>query len=142
MPGQSASSNRLTNPAQRRQHVVTTLTINEGEVETIKALSATFIALAEAIDTRLVAYHFHLNEDDSSVSNVQVHTDAASMDAYLLAAQEHIAKVVAVTTTLGIEVFGTPGPVLQQVLQHNAEQGVPIRIMPTHLDGVTRGPAA
>jgi hypothetical protein len=121
---------------------VTTATINEGEFETITALSAALIARAEAGDAGLVAYHFHLSDDGSSVSNVQVHADAASMDAYLLVAQEQIAKAVELTTITSIDVFGTPGPVLQQAIRHNAEQGVPVRVVPTHLNGLTRGAAA
>jgi hypothetical protein len=119
----------------------TTATINEGELETIKTLSETLTGLAEASDAGLVAYHFHLSEDGRSVSNVQIHADAASMDAYLQGAQEQIAKAVELTTITSIDVFGTPGPVLQQALQHNAERGVPARVMSTHLNGITRAPA-
>jgi hypothetical protein len=116
---------------------VTTATLDEAAFETIKELSAALVALAEASGNGVVAYHFHVSEEVSSVSNVQVHADAESMDAYLLVAQDQIAKAVELTKITSIDVFGRPGPVLQQALQHNAEQGVPVRIMPTHLGGIT-----
>ena len=120
---------------------VTTATINNGEFETVTALSVALIALAEA-RAGLVAYQFHVSEDRNSLSNVQIHADAESMDAYLQAAHEQIANAVELTTISSIEVFGTPGPVLQQALQHNAEQGVPVRVLPIYLNGITRSPAA
>jgi hypothetical protein len=120
---------------------VTTATLEEDASEAFEEGSTALVALAEASDNSLVAYHFHLSEDGSTVANVQVHADAESMDAYLLLAQKQIAQTVELTTITSIDVFGRPGPVLQQALQHNTERGVPVRIMPVHLGGITRHPA-
>jgi hypothetical protein len=117
---------------------VTTHTINKGELERIKELSKSFTALVDASDTGLVAFHFYINEDDTEVSNVQVHTDAAAMDAYLPVVRDKISEALELSETTSIEVYGTPGPVVREVLRQNQAQGVRVRIKPNHLDGFTR----
>jgi hypothetical protein len=49
---------------------------------------------------------------------------------------------LALSETSSIEVFGTPGPVLREVLRQNQEQGVHVRVEPNHLDGFTRSTVA
>jgi hypothetical protein len=117
---------------------VTTSRITEGELESIKELSKTFTDLVEASDTGLVAFHFYMSEDGTEVSNVQVHADAASMDAYLPVVRDKISEALELSTTSTIDVYGTPGPVLREVLRQNEEQGVRVRVKPNHLDGFTR----
>lgn len=121
---------------------VTTHTVNEGELGRVKELSTTFTDAVEASETGLVAFHFHLSEDGTEVSNVQVHADAASMEAYLPLVQDKIARALALTETTSIDVYGTPGPVVRQVLQRNEEQGVRVRVKPHHLGGFTRSAVA
>jgi hypothetical protein len=117
---------------------VTTHTINEGQLESIKELSKTFTDLVEASDSGVVAFHFYMSEDGTEVSNVQVHADAASMDAYLPVAREKISEALELSQTSSIEVLGDPGPVLQAVLRQNEDQGVRVRVKSNHLDGFTR----
>jgi hypothetical protein len=121
---------------------VTTHTVNDGEVDSIKELSRTFTDLVEAADSGLIAFHFYISEDGTEVANIQVHANAASMDAYLPVAQKKISEALQLSNTTSIEVFGSPGPVLRQVLRHNEDQGVRVRLKPTHLDGFTRSTVA
>lgn len=121
---------------------VTTHTINDGELQSIEDLGKDFADLVEGADTGLVAFHFHVNEDGTEVSNVQVHVDAASMDAYLPVAQAKIAEALELSRTTSIDVFGTPGPILAEVLRQNEALGVPVRVKPHHLCGFTRAAAA
>lgn len=121
---------------------VTTNTINDGELESIKQLSERFTELAEAHDTGLLAFHFHLNEDGTELSNVQVHADAASMDAYLAVVADRIAEALQLSATTSIDIYGTPGPVMQEALRHNAALGVPIRVKADYLNGFTRAAVA
>ncbi len=117
---------------------VTQHTVNRGARENIAELARTFTGRVEAADTGLVEFHFNMNEDGTEVSNVQVHRDAASMDAYLPLVRDLIGAALELSTTSSITVYGTPGPVLQEVLHQNAEQGVPVVVMSNHLDGFTR----
>ncbi len=121
---------------------VTTHTVNHGQLASIKDLSRTFTELVQASDTGLVAFHFYMSDDGTQVANVQVHADAASMDAYLPVVREKISEALALSETSSIEVFGTPGPVLREVLRQNREQGVHVRVKPNHLDGFTRSTVA
>jgi hypothetical protein len=56
--------------------------------------------------------------------------------------REKISEALALSETSSIEVFGTPGPVLREVLRQNQEQGVHVRVEPNHLDGFTRSTVA
>lgn len=115
--------------------LVTTSSINDGKLEHVKALSTRFAERVQDAGTGLLAFHFYLNDDGTEVSNVQVHRDAASMDAYLPLAQPLIQEALSVTKTLSIDVYGTPGPVAQQVLQANAEQGARVLVSSDRIAG-------
>lgn len=121
---------------------ITTHTINDGELEAIKELSQAYTELVESADTGLVAFHFHLSEDEKEVSLVQVHADAASMDAYLPLARTKIAEALELSETTSIDAYGTPGPIVSEVVRQFKELGVRVRVMPHHLNGFTRGPAS
>jgi hypothetical protein len=116
---------------------VTKHRVNDGALDGIKQLSERFAGTIEASDTGLVAFHFFVNDDGTEVSNVQVHRDAAAMDAYLPVAQDLIGEALELSRTTRIDVFGSPGPLLQQVLRHNEDMGVPVRVTRAHLDGFT-----
>jgi hypothetical protein len=116
---------------------ITTHTINDGMLDQIEELGTRFTELVEASDTGLLAFHFYVSDDGSEVASVQVHSDAASMDAYLPIVGEMIASALELSRTDRIDVYGTPGPVLREVLRHNEEQGARVRVMPRHLDGFT-----
>jgi hypothetical protein len=115
----------------------TTFLINEGQVERLKELSKGFAEVAEAHDS-VIAYHFHVSEDGHEISNVQVHTNAASMDAYLPLVGEKIGEALKLAKTISIDVYGEPGPVLREALRHNAEQGARVQVMRSHVGGFTR----
>ena len=117
---------------------VTRHAVNPGELGRVTALSERFRELVENAGTGVLAYHFHVSADGTEVSNVQVHADAASMDAYLPLAREHIGEALELTDTRRIDVFGTPGPIAAEVLERNARQGVVVNVMPGHLAGFSR----
>jgi hypothetical protein len=117
--------------------LITTSTIKDGELDNVKALSTRFADLVEEHDTGLLSFHFYIDDDGTRVSNVQIHRDPDSMETYLPVAQPLIAEALELTQTEAIDVFGTPGPMLQQVLRMNAEQGAIVRVTPSHLAGFT-----
>lgn len=118
--------------------LTTTSTVNDGNLNAVKTLSTRFAEQIEAAATGLLAFCFYLSDDATAVSNIQVHRDAAAADAYLPLAQRLIQEALQYTKTLSIDVYGTPGPALQQVLRANAEQGVQVRITSRHVSGFTR----
>ncbi|HET6690961.1 MAG TPA: hypothetical protein VFG74_08860 [Miltoncostaeaceae bacterium] len=117
---------------------VTTHAVGDGAREQIERLAEAFADDVASQDTGLLEFHFHMDQDGREASNVQVHADAASMDAYLPLVRERIVRALALSRTLSIEVFGTPGPVLREVLDHNRQQGVRVTVMPRRLAGFSR----
>jgi hypothetical protein len=125
-------------PCPSRSSSSTTHANNDGELDHIKDLATKFRELVEASDTGLVAFHFYLSNDGTEVSNVQVRADTASRDAYLPLVQAQITEALELSQTTRIDVFGTPGPILREVLRQNEAMGVTVRVLPSHLDGFTR----
>jgi hypothetical protein len=72
------------------------------------------------------------------VAVVQVHPDAAAVDHHMQVAGELIGQALALVDTVGVEVYGEPGPVLRQALDHNTSAGVPVTVEPAALGGFTR----
>jgi hypothetical protein len=121
---------------------ITTHTIHDGALAQIEELGKRFTELVEQSDTGLLAFHFYVSDDGKEVASVQVHTDAASMDAYLPVVGDMISRALELSRTDRIDVFGTPGPVLREVLRHNEEQGARVHVMERHLDGFSHVAAA
>ena len=121
---------------------VTTHTINPGQLEAVRRLGREFADHVEANEPGLVAFHFYVDDAGTEVSNVQVHPDAATMDRYLGVAEPKIREALQLSATTRIEVFGTPGPLLAQVLAHNVELGAEVVLKEAHVAGFTRSSAA
>ena len=121
--------------------LVTTNKINPGQLDRVKALSARFAERVQESDTGLLAFNFYLNDEETEVSNVQVHKDAASMEAYLPLAQQMISEALELTQTESIQAYGTPGPITQQVLRMNEEQGAHVHVIANRIRGFTRSTA-
>jgi hypothetical protein len=122
--------------------LIITSTINDSELDNVKALSTRFADVVEEHDTGLMSFQFYIRDDGTRVSNVQIHRDAESMEGYLPVAQPLIAEALELTQTETIDVFGTPGPMFQQILRMNADQGATVRVTPSHLAGFTTGAGA
>jgi len=120
---------------------VTTHTINPGQLEAIRRLGREFADHVEANEPGLVAFHFYVDAAGTEVASVQVHPDAATMDRYLGVAEPKIREALELSSTSRVEVFGTPGPLLAQVLAHTAELGAEVVVKGEHLAGFTRSGA-
>jgi ribosome recycling factor len=72
------------------------------------------------------------------VSLVQVHPDAASADHHLEVAGSRILAAADLFENVGVDVYGSPGPLLQLAIAHNANSGVPVRVFDAVLGGFAR----
>ncbi len=117
---------------------VSTHAIEEDKLERLEELSRTFVEFVEANEPRPIAVHVYINEDHTELSMVQIHPDADSMKVHLQVAGDRIGEAVALAPTTGIEVHGTPGTAVQEVLRRNAESGVPVSVKAQHVAGFTR----
>jgi hypothetical protein len=77
------------------------------------------------------------------VTVVQVHPDAASMEAHTEIVRERAQAAYAETleATVRIQVFGQPTGALLEALHEQAGNGVELSIEPEHLGGFTRSAA-
>jgi hypothetical protein len=99
-----------------------------------------FVASSEP---RLIAFNEYVNEDGDEVTVVQVHPDAASMEAHMAIVRERAQQAYAETldATVRIHVFGMPTDAILETLREQAGSGVEITINDEHLGGFTRSAA-
>jgi quinol monooxygenase YgiN len=121
---------------------VTTHAINDGKLADYMRQHEAFVELVEAREPRLLEFEAYMNEARTEVTFLFVFADAESADAHLQVAHEQIAQGLEITRTARLEVYGKPGPILQQVLQANVAAGVPVSIKAESLGGFSRAAAA
>lgn len=117
---------------------LTSHTLNDGELAAYMAQNRAFAAFLEAHEPRLLDFRVYMNDEQTEVTFVFVFPDAEAADAHMQLSRDYIARGLQITRTSRLEIFGTPGPVLQQALDGNAAQGVPVDVKPNHLGGFSR----
>jgi hypothetical protein len=98
------------------------------------------VEFVEESEPRVIAFNEYANDDGTEVAVVQVHPDADSMALHMEVIAERAAAAYAetVAATTSIQVFGTPGDAVLEVLERQAGAGVPLTVKPFHLGGFTR----
>ena len=88
----------------------------------------------------MIAFNEYVNEAGEEVSVVQVHPDAASMQAHIALVAERAQAAYAGTldATVRIQVFGQPSEETLTALKQQAGEGAEIALHPEHLGGFTR----
>ena len=89
---------------------VTTHAVGDGAREQIERLAEAFADDVASQDTGLLEFHFHMDQDGREASNVQVHADAASMDAYLPLVRERIVRALPCPGPSASRCSGRPAP--------------------------------
>lgn len=120
---------------------LSTHSIKKGKSENIRAWYQEFEALVREQEPRLIASQLYVNDPQTEGTIVLVHPDAASMDYHLQVAGDKIGEGLAWAPTESIQIYGTPGPVLRQVLRHNEDSGVSVRVTPHAVGGFSRSAA-
>jgi hypothetical protein len=102
------------------------------------------VEFIEANEPRLIAFNEYADETGDEVTVVQVHPDAASMEAHMQIVAERARAAYAETldATVRIQVFGLPADAILETLRQQAGSGVEITINGEHLGGFTRSAAA
>jgi hypothetical protein len=119
---------------------IATNRLKPGKLDSEQKRLPDLIDFIQANEPRLRAFNEYANEDGSEVAVVQVHPDVDSMVVHLELIAERAAAAYADTidATTSIQVFGTPGGTVTDVLRRQAGAGVPLSIKPHHLGGFTR----
>jgi hypothetical protein len=117
---------------------ITTHKVRPGSLDALKALTRDYTAFLDEHDARLVAHSAFLNEDETELSLVQVHPDAASAEHHMRIVEPSIAAAAELTEPVAITVYGRPGPAVQATLDHLGGAGVPVTVRDGDLGGFTR----
>lgn len=117
---------------------ITTHAINDGKLDQWREQTSENLEFIEANEPRLRDFQVSISEDQSEVTFVYAFADADAADVHLQTMQAQIGRGLEITTTARLEVHGTPGPMLEQVLNANAARGVAVSVKPTHLGGFSR----
>jgi hypothetical protein len=119
---------------------IATNRLKQGKLDSEKKRLPDLIDFIQANEPRLIAFNEYANEEGTEVAVVQVHPDADSMVFHMELIAQRAASAYADTidATTNIQVFGTPGGTVTDMLRRQAGAGVPLRIKPHHLGGFTR----
>ena len=120
---------------------MSTHSIKEGKQEDIRTWYEEFEALVEEKEPRLIASHLFVNEPQTEGTILLLHPDAESMDFHLQLTGDKIGEGLELAPVESIQIYGSPGPVLKEVLRRNQEAGVSVSVTPRHLGGFSRSAA-
>jgi quinol monooxygenase YgiN len=124
---------------------MSTWKIKEGRLEDYKQFARELVEHIEAKEPQLIAFNMYFNEDETEMTSIQVHPDAASMDFHL----QLLAKVIGedmiewvdragFLESKHIEIYGAPSAKLLEVDQPLVDAGIPRSVKPLHFTGFTR----
>jgi hypothetical protein len=127
---------------------ISTWKIREGRLEDYKQFAKAFMEHVKAKESQLIAFNMYFNEDETEMTSIQVHPDAASMDFHLQA----LAKVIGEDMIEWIdradflepkqfEIYGIPSAKLLEANQPFVNAGISQSVKPLHFAGFTRSTA-
>src|SRR6476646_3789338 len=122
---------------------IATNRLKPGRLDSERARVPDLVQFIEANEPRLIAFNEYVNEAGDEVTVVQVHPDAASMEAHMEIVRERAMEAYAETleATVRIQVFGRPTGAILEALRQQAGSGVEISVNGEHLGGFTRSSA-
>ena len=122
---------------------IATNRLKPGQLDRERERVARLVAFIEAHEPRLVAFHEYVADAGDEVAVVQVHQDAASMEAHMEIVREWAEEAYAQTldATLRVQVFGVPTDAILEMLRRQAGAGVVMSVNGEHIGGFTRSSA-
>jgi len=119
---------------------IATNRLKPGRLDGERARVPGLVEFIEANEPRVIAFNEYVNEAGDEVTVVQVHPDAASMEAHttIVADRARAAYAETLDATVKIQVFGQPSEAMLAALRQQAGSGVEITIHTQHLGGFTR----
>jgi hypothetical protein len=95
----------------------------------------------EANEPRVIAFEAYLNDDDTEVTGVQIHSDADSMAFHMQVAFEKIMAFDQYLDTRSVEVYGVPNDTVLGMMKQMADQfgsEMALRVRTNPVGGFTR----
>ena len=119
---------------------IATNRLKPGRLDRERKRVSGLVEFIEANEPRLIAFNEFVNDAGDEVTVVQIHPDAASMEAHMEIVRERAQQAYAETldATVRVQVFGQPTEAILETLRQQAGDGVEISINGEHLGGFTR----
>ena len=125
---------------------ITTARIKEGKLEDFKQFMKELLESFESREPQIVAFNVFLNEDETEMTSIQVHPNAASIDSHMQVLDQVLGEDMAEWVERAdfleikhIEIYGSPSEALLQADQQWVDSGAITRaIKPIHVAGFTR----
>ena len=116
---------------------IATNRLRPGALEAEKRRVPRLSEFIEANEPRLIAFNEFVNDAGDEVTVVQIHPDAASMEAHMEIVRERAQEAYAETleATVRIQVFGRPTEAILEILRQQAGGGV---VTSAHLSAPSR----
>ncbi|HEY9367633.1 hypothetical protein [Streptomyces sp.] len=95
--------------------------IREGKLAAVKSGMRDLAEFIEAREPRLIAYHFYIDESESTMTLVAVHPDSASLEFHLELGDPKFRAFAELIRMRSIDVYGRPSPLAVDRLRQKAE---------------------
>ncbi|GAA1135410.1 hypothetical protein GCM10009664_00590 [Kitasatospora gansuensis] len=95
--------------------------IHEGRIAEVRDGMSDLAAFAEAREPQLIAYHFYIDESESTMTTVAVHPDSASLELHMELGGPKFRAFGALIRMRSIDVYGRPSPAVVEQLRQKAE---------------------
>ena len=127
---------------------MSTWKVREGRLEGYKQFAKELNEHIQMKESQLISFNMYFNEDETEMTSIQVHPNAASMDFHM----QVLAKVIGEDMVewidradflepKHIEIYGPPSAKLLEADQPFVDAGIPRSVKPLHFAGVTRSTA-
>ena len=127
---------------------MSTWKIKEGRLEDYKQFARELIEHIEVKEPQLIAFNVYSNDDETEMTNIQVHPDAASMAFHMQVVTQVIGEDMIEWLEQSdflepkhIEIYGTPSAKLLKADQPLVDAGIPRSVKSVHFTGFTRSTA-
>jgi hypothetical protein len=122
---------------------IATNRLKPGRLDRERERVSDLVEFVASSEPRVIAFHEFVNEAGDEVTVVQVHPDAASMEAHMQIVGERARAAYAETldATVRVQVFGRPTQAILETLRQQAGSGVEVSVNGEHLGGFTRSAA-
>jgi hypothetical protein len=119
---------------------IATNRLKPGQLDRERKRVPGLVEFIEANEPRLIAFNEYVNDAGDEVTVVQIHPDAASMEAHMEIVRERAQQAYEETldATVRVQVFGRPTGTILEALRQQAGVGVEISVNGEHLGGFTR----
>ena len=94
--------------------------IHEGRLDELKEGIRKLVGVIEALEPRLVAYGFHLDEAAGRMTVTAVHPDSSSLELHLEIGKEEFRRLADMITLTQIEVYGSISDRAREMLGQKA----------------------